>query len=367
MKTFYGYDVYRGRSRLKTALTVLIVILLAVLLLAVAAFFLLQPYISYDDQGRAHVELPFFSAARSTPTPIPTVPEAPDIVVVTPSPTPEPTPEPGPVVLQLPFSALSDGTAQTLAEQAGATAVLFEMKDQEGRLVYVSDQDMARRAGVSSWDADLNESIRTFNQGELYTIAGVSCFKDNLVPYTFGRTAGLRVGGGNWRDASGSRWLSPATQAAQDYVAAVCAELAGLGFDELLLDYGSFPTQGRMRSITRGDAYQDDKEFKTQALETFYAGLREALADHPHVKVSLVVESGFLTGDPEDLSGLTPQLIREYIDLLYLPLPQEGEDYAAVLEEIGFPENRLIYLDGPGDRGSAGCLIRQDQSADAGT
>lgn len=354
VKTFYGYDVYRGRSRIKTALTVIILILLVVLILAVAAFFLIQPYITYDDQGKAHVEFPFF---QTQPTPTPEPIATPDIVVVTPAPTPEPTPEPGPVVAALPLSALTDGTAADLAQQAGATAVLFDMKTQEGDLAYVSGQEMARHTGVSASDPALNEAIQAFNQGELYTIARVSCFKDNIVPYTYGPTCGFRVGGGNWRDASGSRWLSPATQGAQDYVAGICAELAQLGFDELLLDYGTFPTQGRMNSIVRGDAYQDDSAFKALALADFYARVREALTDYPDVKVSLMVEPGFLTGDSEDLSGLTAQLVEEYIDLLYLPLPGEGQDYTAVLEAAGLPENRLVYIGGDGSQGNAGRLL----------
>ena len=358
MKTFYGYDVYRGRSRLQTALTVVIFILLAVLILAVAAFFLIQPYVSYDDQGKAHVDLPFFSQSEPTPTPLPVV--TPGIVVTTPEPTPEPTPPPGPVVARLPLSALTDGTAGDLAAQVGATALLFDMKPQSGVLSFVSGQEMARRSGASGWDPAFNESIRTFNQGDFYTVALVSCFKDDIVPYTFGRTAGFRVNGGNWRDVSGSRWLSPATQDAQNYVAALCAELAELGFDELVLDYATFPTAGQLEAILPGEAYQEDPDFKTGALESFYAKVRDALADYPAVKVSLVVESGFLTGDPDDLSGLTPQLVKEYADLLYLPLPQEGQDFSAVLEAIGLPADRLIYLGGNGPQGT-GSLLKQDE------
>ena len=358
MKTFYGYDVYRGRSRLRTALTVLIVILLVVLILAVAAFFLIQPYVSYDDQGKAHLDLPFFSQSEPTPTPIPVV--TPGIVVTTPQPTPEPTPEPGQVVITLPLSAITEGTHLDLMAQAGATAALFDMKAQSGELSYVSDVDWARRTKVSAADPLINETILYALDDSVYAVARVSCFKDDTVPYYYGPTAGFRVGGGNWRDGSGSRWLSPATPAAQDYVVAICAELAGLDFDEILLDYATFPTTGRMDSIVTGNAYQDDPQFKADALDAFYAKVREALAEWPSVKLSLVVEAGFLTGDPEDLSGLTPELVAKYFDLLYLPLPQEGQDYSAVLDAIALPENRLVYLGADGPQGS-GHLLENDQ------
>lgn len=94
MRTSYGYDTYRGRTKLQSALIVLIVILLVVLLLAVAAFFLLQRYMVYTDDGQAHLELPFFRMEESQAPQEPV--QSQDIVIVTPEPTAEPTPAPPP-------------------------------------------------------------------------------------------------------------------------------------------------------------------------------------------------------------------------------------------------------------------------------
>ena len=51
MRTSYGYDVYRGRSKLRTALIVVVALLFLLLLAAVAFFFLAQPFVVYNDDG----------------------------------------------------------------------------------------------------------------------------------------------------------------------------------------------------------------------------------------------------------------------------------------------------------------------------
>ena len=186
MRTSYGYDTYRGRSKLQTALTVLIIILLVVLLLAVCAFFLLQKYMVYTDDGQAHLELPFLSGQEETPPPVPT--QGQELVLITPSPTA--TPEPTPAVEELePVSPVSlfrssllDGTAPRLVTGAGGDAALFNMKANDGSLGYVSALPLAVSARSSAADAGLNEKIRALTATELYTIARVSCFKDNLAP-----------------------------------------------------------------------------------------------------------------------------------------------------------------------------------------
>lgn len=343
MRTSYGYDVYRGRSKLRTALIVLAVLLFLLLLASVAFFFLAQPYVVYSDDGSVRFDFPWTVRSEATPTPEPTSDE--DIViVVTPEPTPEPTATPVTTLLSLPLSALDDGTAAALASEAEATGVIFSMKAPDGTLGYTSQNPMALHAKVSSEVDGRNGAIEAITAGDLYTVAQVTCFLDDTIPYFYGKACGLRTGNGNWRGAEGSRWLSPAAQTAREYLADLCAELAGLGFDEIWLDVCAFPTQGRLTSITQNEAY--DPDALTPALEEFYSLVREALSDYPNVRLALTAEKGALLSDPADMSGQTLELLSAYADLVYLPQAGEGEDYSAALETLGFPEDRLIYVGG---------------------
>ena len=128
-------------------------------------------------------------------------------------------------------------------EAAGATAALFDMKADDGSLGYISGLALAIQVEASAADPALNAAIQLLNGGEVYTVARVSCFRDNLVPRS-DMSLAIHTNAGNWRDSGDTRWLSPANESARQYVVGMCRELAALGFDEILLDNWAFPTDG---------------------------------------------------------------------------------------------------------------------------
>lgn len=336
LRSTYGYDSYRGRSKTRTVLMALIVILLIVLILAVAAFFLLQDRVYYGDDGKAHIDLPsFLQRADAEPTPAPI--QSQDIVIVTPEPSPEPTEQPLFYPVALPRSALTDGTAQAQMEAVGGNALLFDMKDDEGTLGYVSDLPQAISAGASAAAPGLNEAIRTLNGTEgLYTVARVACFRDNLAP-KMNNTLALRSPIGNWRDREVVRWLSVEVAAARDYVSGVCRELAELGFDEILLDYAGFPTalDGDLDNLVVGERY--DPTDRSSAVEAFYQQVRQALEDYPDVKVAVSVSAGLFAGEGDE-SGQSLELLGRYADRVYVPGPADAaaaRAYETAQAELG--------------------------------
>lgn len=345
MRNSYGYDSYRGRSTAKTVLTVLVVVLLILLILVVGFFVFAQRYVVYYDDGSVHFEFPWTTQAQPAPTP---TPEQPPVVVMTPDPTPEPTPTPAPLPLlvELPVSSLTGGTAAAEVAQAGGNAALFTMKGENGHLAYASQEPWANYAKVTETDPTLNEAIAAaLKEDGLYAVARVCCFKDDDTPYYYGRSNGLRDGNGNWRDETGSRWFSPAAQGARNYIIGICQEVAALGFDELWLDYCFFPAAGRTDRILRGDAYNDGT--LTGDLEGFYVQLHDALAQtYPTVKLSFTAASTMLSGTDNNPSGQTPEQLRAYADKIYLSPAPEGEDYSPILETLGFSPEDVIYFGG---------------------
>ena len=345
MRRTYGYDSYRGRFGWRNVLTILIVFLLVVLAAAVAAFFLLQKYVVYTDDGQARLELPFLQQKESLPPASAGVGEPPVVVV-----TAQPSPAPEEEFLRaavLPRSALYDGTAEEQVAAAGGNAAWFDMKADDGTLGYVSDRPAAIRFGSSAADPALNAAIKALNDGGLYTVARVSCFRDNLAPRQDNSLAVRTNSGYNWRDAGDIRWLSPTVEGAQDYVAGVCRELAALGFDEILLDNAAYPTAGQLEYIKRGGNY-DESRF-SQVLDAFYAKVREALKDYPEVKLSLSAGGAALTG-AGDKSGQTARLLGKYADRLYLPGPESEEvsrQYDRALEGMGLSPARMVFTSPP--------------------
>ncbi len=338
VRTSYGYNTYRGRSKLRTFLLILIVILLVVLALAVAAFFLLQKYIVYGDDGRAHLELPFFQASESQPSGMP--PGEQDILVVTQQPSPEPAQEPALKAVWLLRTALSDGTAADQVQSAGGNAAVFNMKADDGTLGYVSSLPEARTWGTSAAAPGLNETIRELTDSELYTIARVSCFKDNKVPRMNNALAIRTNSGYNWRDPEGIRWMNVSSAEARSYVVGVCKELAELGFDEILLENACYPAEGDLSYIKKGDAY--DPENLSGPVEQFYQEVADAL-EGTGVKLSLSTSKEVMDG-AGNLSGQDPELLGRYAARIYVVPPEELGDYDEALSAAGMEASDLVYV-----------------------
>lgn len=312
-----GYDPYHGRSRGRTVLKVLIGVLLVLLVVSIAALFFLEPYIHYSIDG-VRLELPFFQGAEEDPDPpTDTVP----IQVATPSPSPTPEPETDYRGVLLPVSALSDGTALTQAEAAGATTVLFEMKSIDGTLAFETQSAL----GTARDTDGANETIAQFTAGETETAAYLSCFRDNALPRT-DRSLSIHSSGGNWWDDQQVRWCSPMSERMRSYITDLCRELAELGFDELVLDNCSFPNRGGTSAILSDDNY--DPAALTETMETFFQELEIALTDYPDIQVSVVTSLTVLNGG-SDGSGLTLDLLKQYADRVFVEVP-EGESIPAI-------------------------------------
>lgn len=369
MRRNSGYGTYRGKSKFRTFLKIVIAVLLIVLALLVAAFFFLQQYMVISADG-IRFEIPFFQEQPS--------PTVSDPVLVTPSTpvivTPSPEPEPEPVyarMITLPDDLIAEGRVkglvfdvtdeEILAQYPGvkeADRLIFCMKGWDGQLRYVSGVPLAKEVRASSGDTSRNEGIAETNDGNagvLFNIAYLSCFRDNTAPYNQNNLA-LRTSIGNWRGPGDVRWMSPQVEAARQYVADLCAELAGMGFRELLLDNAAFPPEGNLNLLVEGDRY-DPAAFES-TVTGFYRQVREALEAYygprfggEPFKLGIVTDKTTLDDGVNPLTGQSLDALCQYADRIYVDL--EGADpagYYEKLEAAGMEnpgEDLVVILDAP--------------------
>lgn len=116
----YGYGSYRGRSRLRTVLKTIIVLLAVILVLAVAALLFLQRYMVFSADG-VRFELPFLQQDGGDPAE-----EDPAGPRHRAAGGGHPHPHAGagvpPGGMSCPGSALYDGTAEDQVSSAGGNA-----------------------------------------------------------------------------------------------------------------------------------------------------------------------------------------------------------------------------------------------------
>jgi len=337
---------YRGRRTITDILKWIAIALAVIVVLVLAGLFYLQKYLVYTDEG-VRLELPpilqMFRREGKEPDASASLPDPGDISVVIDSGSgtgqPPAEPEKPSLAIQLPVEDVLNGTAAAKLEEAGADTLILEMKAPDGKLAWYSEDYTAQWAEVSAPQSN-NDALKQWNE-EVYTIARVCCFRDDSAPYSRNKLA-LRKGNYNWRDELGLRWLSPAHEESQEYIANLCGELAALGFDEIVLEQFGFPTQGSLDKITRGKSY-DASQFTAQ-LEELLIQVQGAVAPYG-TKISLRMERDTLTG-AESSSGLTPQLAEQYAYRIWvaedglLPAPRD------LLEQAGITggADRLVSI-----------------------
>ena len=319
-----GYHNYRGRGRRQKRLLAVILILV---ILAAVAFLVIQNYIVYDDQGQAHVEWPF---RREEPQPVeqPPAVTGEDVTIdyIDNAYMPH---------LQLLHGRMLPGSvlrqsAQETMDSFTEDAFAVELKRANGSLPYVTDvaipQEVETEQGVTT------EDLRALAAAGRYAIARMSVFCDSYFVRAYSDAALHWEGGDFWYDAAGMAWLDPSHPQTLVYITQLCQEYADLGFDEILLDYFSYPTTGETGFI--GGLADTDRE---EVLTDFVKSLRANLPKD--IKLSILLRS-----DLTEESGLSAQMLAQRFDRVYV---QPGVDLEALrqsLPEKFDQDTRLVPL-----------------------
>ncbi len=167
---------------------------------------------------------------------------------------------------------------QDLLENTELNAVVFDFKGDHGLLSFPSQVPMASTIGATQAPVvrDSAAFLSWFQQHDIYTIARIVTFKDDLLAEARPDWAVIDVTTGQvWHDQEGMGWVDPFSQGSWHYNAALAAEAARLGFDEVQFDYVRFPTDGNVGNTVFSLA--NDEENRTAAITGFLDLARQAI------------------------------------------------------------------------------------------
>lgn len=344
----FDYHSYRGRTTVTDWLKRIALVLAVLVVILVAVLFFGQGSISYTDEG-LRIHWPF-SQQSDPQTPDPgnvTVIEGDPAALPDSSQEGETTPPEEPQadassILSVSLSSLLDGSAAQLAQEAGADGVVVTMKDDQGALGWQSQQALASalQDGVDS--ATVNAALTAWNEGDVYTVARLSCFRDEALgsnmDYTLRTSSDYR-----WRDSGDLHWATPSNEAVRSYLIGLMTELAQMGFDEIVLDHFGYPTQA---DGTLGNLGQSEDNYPAGALDgvitDFLAQAAQALEPYG-TKLSLHASADVLTG-ADGSAGLTPAALNASVDRVWASGTRS--DVLAALEGAGVDNaaDRLVSL-----------------------
>jgi hypothetical protein len=133
-------------------------------------------------------------------------------------------------------------------KNAGVNAVVVDLKDDTGALLYRSqlpEAAAAKAVSASAFDAAAL-SLRISGAG-FTPVARVHAFRDQIMPRSK-RDSAVMYMNTDWTwldnapDLGGKPWLNPYSQTARDYIGSLVEEIAGLGFKTVLMDSVQFPS-----------------------------------------------------------------------------------------------------------------------------
>ena len=306
-----GYNQYRGRGRGGKKLLVLLLLLI---LLGACAFLFLQRYIVYHDDGSISIELPF---GDKTPADEgnkidvdiqredPAQESTPD--------DPQTDPDPQPLVLralharELGYSCLySDPTSQL----QGWEAVVVNVKRYDGSIAYYTGIELP--ANVLRGSEITATHLQTIASSDCYTVARMSVLCDNAFALAVPSASIRYTQGGQWIDNYNRFWLDPTSEQVIEHICALAKECAELGFDEILLDHLRYPIEGSLSQTTVSATTG-----RAEAITALVARVREAVG--PQIAISVILPGSIGTDYSFEVSGLTPQVLTESFDRIYVP------------------------------------------------
>lgn len=352
----YG-STYRGRQGSSPFLRGFVIFLAVLLALAIVLVIYLSRYLEYTDDG-PKLRPPWLSEQGEASTP----PDMSSLVIEgdpeeeTSKPeetaAPEPGPEPEPTLpvlraLEVEPSALTGGTAAEQCAAAGADALVVRVKDKEGDLSFHSTQELAQED--MDGDPAFNEAVRQLSGADkLHLTARLSGFQDLWTSVYVREVAILYPSGRLWYDHAGISWMSLSNQRARSYLTELCLELAGMGFDEILLEHAGYPDQGRVKGIAVNENYPaEGRDAQTAA---FLRELSEKLEEAGAV---LSVQPEEAAPDGGAVSGVTPAALAGISGRVWLGAEADAGAWSAALVQAGMADASYRMVTGATADGGA--------------
>ncbi|MBS5873892.1 MAG: hypothetical protein KIC46_07225 [Clostridiales bacterium] len=193
------------------------------------------------------------------------------------------------------------------AKQIGATAVVVDVKDTDGSILFPSDLDQVKTTGAAkNAYPDFSQALKKIRDSGLSVMVRVQCFRDPLAARKLGEGSAVcyQRPGTLWLDNSadkgGKPWLNPYSEAARKYLTDLIGELAAMDLDSILLDSVQFPS-GYALGKTYYVGESESGLSRNDILKNFVADAKKAAGD----KNVILMQSGegSLGGGEEQYHG----------------------------------------------------------------
>ena len=162
-----------------------------------------------------------------------------------------------------------------LVQNTEVNAVIVDVKNEYGSTSFYTSFKQANKYGAykKRTNRDIQKFIKTMKDNNIYTIARVVTFKDELQASNNEEYALKRDSNGSiWRNHDNMAWVDPFDIRSHSYTIRIAEEAAKVGFDEINFDYIRFPAKAGL-SFSK----KNTQENRVKAIETFLDSAKRRL------------------------------------------------------------------------------------------
>lgn len=202
-------------------------------------------------------------------------------------------------------NALNDFIAQ--AKDAGINLAVIDLKGEDGVVNYKTSIEEVQDTEIAAENApDAAAAAKALSAAGITPAARICAFKDPLAPSVM-RGSGVMYAGDhtlNWLDPTNSRWLNPYSQIAQQYIEDLAAEAVSLGYEQVFVDYLTFPTVG---NPDKSGYYGENMPSKELVIADFVDKLHQRV-NAAGGKLTVMTTGAAAIGQPAENCGQTADI-----------------------------------------------------------
>jgi len=164
-----------------------------------------------------------------------------------------------------------------LIKNSDFNAVVVDIKNEYGSLSFLTSFEQADSYGAheNRTNRDIKGFMRLMKENNIYTIARIATFKDELQAARNPEYAIRKKDGEIWRNHDNMAWVDPFDLRAHHYAISVAEEAAKVGFDEINFDYIRFPARQGLVYSKENTQYN-----RVKAIESFLDLAQQRLQKH---------------------------------------------------------------------------------------
>lgn len=309
-------ELYKSRKNRRRWPVVLLIILICLIIGAFLLFYGLQKYIVYGPNGLS-LELPILASPEITDAQGNVVSGTyPDLVIdQTDYSNVAATAGEGLSAMKaifVPSGSINGEKINEAAERLSAgNALVLELKPSSGQLMWKSNVPLADSYGVNG-TTDMLEIVTALKEKDIWLVAQLSCCVDDLMAERNVTWQLKNADGARYTDDAGG-WLDPYSADFRSYIADLAAELAAMGFDEILLANVAHPP---VAADTLAYSASSTTPSAVSAVSAFSTYITRSI-DKSGAVVSVLATRDAITGAEGNMNGQNIELFMKVYDRIY--------------------------------------------------